>query len=335
MWTPGWTCNGTGTHVKPVRKVLRAAALLTAIGAGNLRAFVDGQDSVGHAALSNSVSPGLAKVMAAYPPGYDSARKACSAPARSVWISTVDLAGGSHLLTSAVFWGPAAGVIAAVLTAAATVWVTLRAANPKRQLLYDMPVVTPLLNSRPDPLPQQLKVSYGTTELKFPHSVNVELTSRARRDITREAFDGGEPLRLDVGVPIVECLDVKTTPADQPEPSWTIDGSKLLIGPSHIGKRQTIVFSLLVDGPSPRLSPPKKTLIDVDIRPFDRASGRLSRFVVRLGLVVIVLLLIGFISPATAGALVSGVISGAGIGWIIAIGVLVFGLGRGQAQRRR
>jgi hypothetical protein len=30
-----------------------ASALYTAIGAGNLRAFVDGQDTVGHAALSN------------------------------------------------------------------------------------------------------------------------------------------------------------------------------------------------------------------------------------------------------------------------------------------
>ncbi|HEY2638436.1 MAG TPA: hypothetical protein VGI66_00945 [Streptosporangiaceae bacterium] len=30
-----------------------AGALYTAIGAGNLRAFVDGQDNVGHAAISN------------------------------------------------------------------------------------------------------------------------------------------------------------------------------------------------------------------------------------------------------------------------------------------
>lgn len=30
-----------------------AGALYTAIGSGNLRAFVDGQDDVGHAALSN------------------------------------------------------------------------------------------------------------------------------------------------------------------------------------------------------------------------------------------------------------------------------------------
>lgn len=30
-----------------------AGALYTAIGAGNLRAYVDGQDTVGHAALSN------------------------------------------------------------------------------------------------------------------------------------------------------------------------------------------------------------------------------------------------------------------------------------------
>jgi hypothetical protein len=235
----------------------------------------------------------------------------------------VDLAGGSHFFTSATFWGPAVGAIAVILTTAVVVWVTLRASNPKRQLLYAMPVVTPLLNSRPDPLPQQLKVSYGTTELKFPHSVNVELTSRGRRDISRAAFDG-EPLCLDVGAPIVECLDVKTTPTDRPDPSWKIDGSKLLIGPSLIGKRQTTVFSLLVNGPSPRLSPPLQSLTDVDIRPLDAAPGRLLTSVAWLGLVVVVVLIVAVQSPAAAWSLVRYVISGAGIVWIVLIGALVF-----------
>lgn len=42
------------TFVKGTPIVLDpAGALYTAIGAGNLRAWVDGQDAVGHAALSN------------------------------------------------------------------------------------------------------------------------------------------------------------------------------------------------------------------------------------------------------------------------------------------
>lgn len=103
-------------------------------------------------------------------------------------------------------------------------------------------------------------------EARLPHVVNVELTSRGRSDIPRDAFDGGKPLCLDVGAPIVECLQVTTTPPDRPEPVWTIDGPKLLIGPSLIGRRQITVFSLLVDGPTPRLSPPEQSLVDVDLR---------------------------------------------------------------------
>ena len=37
---------------------------------------------------------------------------------------------GSHFYTSAGFWVPAIGVIVGLLTIAATIWVTLRAANP-------------------------------------------------------------------------------------------------------------------------------------------------------------------------------------------------------------
>jgi hypothetical protein len=181
---------------------------------------------------------------------------------------------GGHIYTSGAFWGVAAGVIVGLLGIAATVWVTLRAANPKRRLLYSMPVVTPLLNPRPN-LPD-IEVRRAGNVLANPHVVSVQLTSRGRRDIAREAFDGEKPLCLDVGVPIVECLKVTTSPPDRLEPSWNIDGSRLLIGPnvSLISRRQTIDVSLLVDGESPHLSPPKQSLIDVDIRPFDPASER-------------------------------------------------------------
>ena len=99
-----------------------------------------------------------------------------------------------------------------------------------------------------------------------------ELVSRGRSDIQREAFDGGEPLCLDVGVPIVECLQIKISPSDRPEPLCKVDGSKLLVGPSLIGRRQTIVFSLLIDGQDPKLNRPPQSLIDVQLRPRDAGS---------------------------------------------------------------
>ena len=79
-------------------------------------------------------------------------------------------------------------------------------------------------------------------------------------------FDGDQPIRLDVSTPIVECLKITTEPADRSMPAPRIDGSALLIGPCLIGKRQTTVFSLLLDGPEPRLRKPEQTLVDVYIQ---------------------------------------------------------------------
>lgn len=166
--------------------------------------------------------------------------------------------------TSGTFWA-AVAVPVAILIGVATVWVTWLSPYPKRRLLYSMPVTTSMLNRQSD-VSDELRVIYGTKQLDCPYVVNVQLTGKGRSDIPRDAFDGGKPLCLDVGTPIVECLQVTTTPADRPEPLWTIDSSKLLIGPSLIGKRQVTVFSLLVDGPTPHLSPPEQSLVDVDLR---------------------------------------------------------------------
>lgn len=212
----------------------------------------------------------------------------------------MDLAGGDFY-TSATFWA-GAGVAAVLVIGIATIWVTLRAANPKRQLIYAMPVVTPLLTMRRD-LPQDIEVRRAGYLLKSPHVVNVELRSRGRHDISRAAFDGGKPLCLDVGVPVIECLDVTTDPPDRPELSWEINGSELLIGPSLIGRRQTTVFSLLVDGQFPHLVKPQQTLIDVNIRPWDPALNPNSLRYIRLIVTVVLCTL-----SAVAGLWLSGYI---------------------------
>lgn len=151
-----------------------------------------------------------------------------------------------------------------MLGIAATVWVTLRAADPKQRLFYHMLADAPLI-TRQKGLSRELKVTYGQEELSSPRAVTVQLVSRGRRDVTREAFDDGKPLCLDLGTRIVECVEVTTSPSDRTDPEWAIDGSKLLIKPSHFGRRQTTVFSLLVDGESPHIVPPKQSLVDVRI----------------------------------------------------------------------
>ena len=172
----------------------------------------------------------------------------------------MDIAGGHHIWDSAAFW-PAAGIVVGLLAIAATVWVTLRAANPKRRLYYAWLSDTPLITRQHD-LSEELKVTYGTRQLVKPRIVTVQLVSRGRRDIAREAFDEGKPVCLDLSTPIVQCVKVATSPSDRPDPSYALDGSKLLIGPSHFGKRQTTVFSLLLDGKTPEIVRPQQSLID-------------------------------------------------------------------------
>lgn len=179
----------------------------------------------------------------------------------------MDIAGSHHIWDSAAFW-PAAGIVVGLLAIAVTVWVTLRAANPKRRLYYAWLSDTPLITRQRD-LSEELKVTYGTRQLVKARIVTVQLVSRGRRDIAREAFDEGKPVCLDLSTPIVQCVKVATSPSDRPDPSYALDGSKLLIGPSHFGKRQTTVFSLLLDGKTPEIVRPQQSLIDVEIRQGD------------------------------------------------------------------
>ena len=211
----------------------------------------------------------------------------------------MDIAGNHHIWDSAAFW-PAAGIVVGLLAIAATVWVTLRAANPKRRLYYAWLTDTPLITRQHD-LSEELKVTYGTRQLVKPRIVTVQLVSRGRRDITREAFDNGQPVCLDLNTPIVQCVKVTTSPSDRPDPLYELDGSKLLIGPSHFGKRQTTVFSLLLDGKAPEIVKPQQSLIDVEIR---QGDGQ-TLFTGATGWILLVFA--GVIAaPITAGVVGSG-----------------------------
>lgn len=193
---------------------------------------------------------------------------------------------------SGTVWG-AAGVVAALLSIVVLAWVALRIAYPKRRLLYSMPVVTPLLNAGPD-LPCDLEVRCGGAILRYPHVATVKLINKGRNDIRRDAFDGGEPLRLDVGATIIECLQIATWPSGRHKPLVKVQGSTLLIGPSLLGRRQTITFSMLVDGPHPALRKPEQTLVDIDIRSGDFANEpNDTMYPARLLVVIVIAALIG------------------------------------------
>jgi hypothetical protein len=194
----------------------------------------------------------------------------------------VNLASGPFY-TSGTFW-TAVGIPVAILIGVATVLGGFRAANPNRRLWYWLLSDTPLLTRKY--LSEELKVTYGMQELKSPRVMNVQLASRGRRDISPGDFNG-KPVCLDLASHIVECLNVTTWPSDRSDPAWTMEGSKLLIGPDLFGKRQKTVFSLLTDDgeppwppvpptypskQSPRIVPPMQSMIDVRIERGDGGS---------------------------------------------------------------
>jgi hypothetical protein len=189
-------------------------------------------------------------------------------------IGAMLLAGGS-IYTSGIL----STVTGAVLTATSIVvgtWAVFRAANPKLRLMYSIPVVTPMLNAVAD-MPTDIEVRRGDQVFKSPRIVYFKLAARGRRDISRTAFDDGQPIRFDIGTPIVQCLNVATKPDDRPNPAHFIDESALLVGPCMIARNQQTTFTLLVDGSEPQLTKPEQRLLDVRLEERDPAAPGMIR----------------------------------------------------------
>ena len=150
-----------------------------------------------------------------------------------------------------------------IVTSAAIVWVTFRVAYPRLRLLYAILADTPLLPGTPV---SGLVVRYNWRRVKEPHIVTVAFRNDGARDIERGAFDGS-PLRFDIRERVLECLEIKTDPTDQPVPTIMADGSVFVIKPVKINKGACVYVNLLVDGHAPVLSLPEQSLTNVLIRP--------------------------------------------------------------------
>ncbi|MEU2854580.1 hypothetical protein [Streptomyces syringium] len=157
----------------------------------------------------------------------------------------------------------ALALLGSLLTGFLGGWATLRAANPRRQLAYWMPAATRLLHTSDSV--GDLVVMRGGQTLRHPHVLDVRLVNRGRRDVASSHFDSGTPVRLDVGAPIVEILEVTSEPDSLHTPAVAVDDTAITIAPGLIAKGQTIRFSLLVDGPAPRLTC-QASLIDVTVQ---------------------------------------------------------------------
>lgn len=164
---------------------------------------------------------------------------------------------------SGTFWS-GAGTVVGVLGVVAAIWVTLIVGFPRRRLLYRMRAVAPLIIT-PASQNGDIELLYHGTRLTDPRALTIELISRGRKDIPSDAYDGGQPLHLDVGASVVEVLQVSSEPDSLPLPHVSADKTSLKIGPSLIGRRHRITLTVLTDGGSPSLSC-RSSLIDVQVR---------------------------------------------------------------------
>ena len=146
--------------------------------------------------------------------------------------------GGSQALLSVVT------ALTTTLSAFAAVWFPL-IAGPRYRLLYG-----PMK-------PKQL--GDGSWE------VNIYLSSRGRRDITREAFDKEQPVELGIGVPIRKLTHVLSSQPALRTVTHHAEGTCLLVGPGLIGRRQDLRFDVITDT-EPASVTCQASLIDVHVR---------------------------------------------------------------------
>jgi len=161
--------------------------------------------------------------------------------------------------TSGTFWAIISVAVTALFGAIGAL--VAYYATPRYQLFYDLPFCASLL-AAPENARKDIKVSHSGIELHNPYVLKVRLVSRSRADIPSRAFDQGRPIVLDVGIPIVAQLS-----GDDEGGGLNIrcEGSKLVVGPDLIGKRQEATFTLLADGYAPALTC-ESYLVNVKVR---------------------------------------------------------------------
>lgn len=222
---------------------------------------------------------------------------------------------GGHWYASSEFWGPASGVIVAILVGAVTAWVSILTGFPRRRLLYAILADTPLIHGTPM---SGLVVRYNWRRVREPRLVTVAWRNVGARDIERWAFDGS-PLRFDIGERVLECLEIKTDPADQPRPHITAEGSVLVISPLKISKGACLYANVLVDGCTPGLRPPAQTLTNVRILPLPDYEKASTRWIRAMVVALFAFLFVAGYSANTKGATATGLT-------ILALMLLAFGI---------
>jgi hypothetical protein len=152
-----------------------------------------------------------------------------------------------HFYSSSAFLGWV-GIAVAIVTLT-VIAAQFAAGSSKRALVYSLISDTTLLSEgareRAGP---GLRVTLGDDTLDDPHVVSLRIECKGRRDIRSADFEGGKPLMLHVGTPILKQLSREADDDTAPCISFNSHAQTIGIGPDLIRKGQLISIDLLTDG---------------------------------------------------------------------------------------
>jgi hypothetical protein len=165
-------------------------------------------------------------------------------------------------VTEAALALSAVGIFVAVIAGYFT-WKTI---PPKRQLSLSLTTAR-LLTNAAGSVGSDIRIVHSKLgNLRSPSVAWISLVNSGRADVASSHFDGDQPLRLDLGTPILQQLEPVSEgggPGSQP-PSIAFENSTVLVGPGRIAHKQRIIYPVLVDGEA-RLQIQRNPLIDVAV----------------------------------------------------------------------
>ncbi len=220
----------------------------------------------------------------------------------------------THWYDPSSAWISISSIVATYLSALVAAFVTYLFTVPRRRLRYALVSTKPAVDE--EGMDQSLqKVAHRP--LSNPVILNVCLSGHGSRDIPSSAFDMGNPLVLDVGIPLVDPpISLSHRPLSVQPPKTIIDGTALKIGPGLINRRHVLEYAVLADQPNDKKAHLvcKSSLVDVVVRR-DRMDVDFSRdtFLKKLILIMLILPLFTILisrSPRESIALIPWVFIG-------------------------
>jgi hypothetical protein len=162
-----------------------------------------------------------------------------------------------------------------LLLAAVAAWAAIRAIPPKRRLSIGMTSTRLFTRDNASGAADRLTISHATFGvLADPTVVRLSIRNTGRAAISSALYDGNAPMKLQLGVKILELLEASNALTTQVGPAADIADETLSVGPGLIGQRELLTYELLVDG-DPQLNI-EESLIDVDVEVIDPTQERLA-----------------------------------------------------------